>query len=363
MTNVNPAQYERQLQEKLADLRANFAALALPEIEVFRSEPLNFRMRAEFRIWHEGEDSHYAMHNPGGSRPFPITEFPIGSKRIADLMPALMANIRGNQQLRRKLYVAEFLTTLSGDALITLIYHKRLDDNWEAEARELMATLGCPVIGRSRKQKVVLDRDHVTEELQLLDRRYRYKQVETGFTQPNAGINQKMLEWAVTVTGKSKQAPHGDLLELYCGNGNFTVPLAQNFDKVLATEIAKISVNSAHHNLQVNAIDNVTIVRMSSEEFTDALNKVRPFRRLQNIDLDSYHFSTVFVDPPRAGLDSGTLELIKRFDQILYISCNPDTLYTNLEVLTNTHSIKQFAVFDQFPYTHHLESGTLLIRK
>lgn len=359
MTDANPAQYEQQLQNKLSRLQANFAALTMPEIEVFRSEPLRFRMRAEFRIWHEGKDSHYAMHNPGGSRPFPISAFPIGSARIAELMPALMANIRGNELLRHKLYVVEFLTTLSGDALITLIYHKPLDAMWQKAAQVLMATLGCPIIGRSRKQKIVLERDYVIEVLNVLGKQYRYKQVESGFTQPNAGVNQQMLAWAINVSRGSE----GDLLELYCGNGNFTVPLAQNFEKVLATEVSKISVNSARDNLQANNINNVTIVRMSSEDFGDALNNVRPFRRLKDIDLNRYRFSTIFVDPPRAGLDDRTIKLAAGFDRILYISCNPDTLRANLETLSNTHRIEKFAVFDQFPYTHHLESGALLQRR
>ena len=101
----------------------------------------------------------------------------------------------------------------------------------------------------------------------------------------------------------------GDLLELYCGNGNFTLPLASQFERVLATEIAKISVNSAHWNLQENGVSNVTIVRMSSEEITSALNGERPFRRLKEIDLESYQFSTVFVDPTQSRTGPSDLKI------------------------------------------------------
>jgi len=146
-------------------------------------------------------------------------------------------------------------------------------------------------------------------------------------------------------------------------DGNFTCVLAKNFNRVLATEISKISVRSAQYNFEANGIDNVTIVRMSSEEFTEALNGVRPFRRLKDIDLDSYNFSTIFVDPPRAGLDDATVALVKRFDNIIYVSCNPTTLKANLEAISDTHRIESFAVFDQFPYTHHLESGVFLTKK
>jgi tRNA (uracil-5-)-methyltransferase len=96
-----------------------------------------------------------------------------------------------------------------------------------------------------------------------------------------------MLTWAVE---KSKNSG-GDLVELYCGNGNFTLPLAQNFGRVLATEVATTSVNSALYNIKLNQVTNVAVARMSSEEFSQALNKVRAFYRLKDIDLDSYKFS------------------------------------------------------------------------
>ena len=95
---------------------------------------------------------------------------------------------------------------------------------------------------------------------------------------------------------------------------------------------------------------------------TEALNKKREFRRLKDIDLDSYNFSTVLVDPPRAGLDSATIELISNIDNIIYISCNPDTLARDLEILTKTHKIESSAIFDQFPHTPHIESGVFLVK-
>jgi tRNA (uracil-5-)-methyltransferase len=167
-----------------------------------------------------------------------------------------------------------------------------------------------------------------------------------------------MLTWASDCLANSSD----DLVELYCGNGNFTAVLAQHFDKVFATEISKVSVNSANSNFAANKIDNVTIARLSSEEFTQALNKERTFRRLAKVNLESFNFSTIFVDPPRAGLDSGTEKLVTEIDHILYISCNPQTLAENLKQITKTHRVVKAALFDQFPWTHHIESGVLLKR-
>ena len=357
----DPAQYQNQLDNKIAKYRLSMeqAGVDITEITVHRSAPLGFRMRAEFRVWHQDGQVFYAMNRPGEKRPYIIHDFPIGAPLIGKTMPLLLQALNSSAILSRKCFSAEFLTTSSGQVLITLIYHRPLDSEWEAQARALQDRLGLSIIGRSRKQKVVLDKDYVTEQLNIEGRNYSYQQVESGFTQPNAGINCQMLEWS----SKQLAGSSDDLLELYCGNGNFTAVLAQHFNQVLATEISKVSVNSALTNFAANQVDNVKVVRMSSEEFTQALNKQRPFRRLADIDLESYKFSTIFVDPPRAGLDSETEKLVSRFDNILYISCNPETVASNLSQITQTHNIESVAVFDQFPWTDHLESGVLLKSK
>ena len=358
VNTIDPEHYQRQLDTKTAALREAFAPLSPPQPVIFTSPPLHFRMRAEFRIWHQGDASHYAMTPPGGDKPEPIASFPIGSSAMVEAMPRLLAVINATPLLRRKLYAAEFLTTRAGAVLATLIYHRPLGDDWQEAAMEARHRLGIELVGRSRGQKRATGPDWVTETFDVGGRQLSYQQVESGFTQPNAAVNECMLNWAFEV---SRDSP-GDLLELYCGNGNFTLALAANFRRVLATEVAKISVASALHNIAANGIDNVAVVRLSSEEFTAAWNGVRPFNRLRHIDLGSYDFSTLFVDPPRAGLDPATVALARRFERIIYVSCNPETLRDNLEALRSSHRIEQFAVFDQFPYTHHLECGVLLTR-
>ena len=86
-------------------------------------------------------------------------------------------------------------------------------------------------------------------------------------------------------------------------------------------------------------------------------------RRVAEMDLDNHDFRTVLVDPPRAGLDADSCEQTARYERIVYISCNPQTLIDNLEVLCRTHRIERFALFDQFPYTDHLECGVYLVRR
>lgn len=356
----DPASYDAQLAAKLQQFATDFAPFGLPAPAVFRSAPLHFRQRAEFRIWHQGDDIAYAMFDPAEpKRPVLMETFPVASEAICKLMPRLRAALQADAELKRKLFQVNFLSTQAGEMLVTLLYHRKLETAWEAAAAALAEALGIQIIGRSLKQKIVLARDWVQEQLQVGERRLRYQQIEGSFSQPNAGVCQQMLGWAC----EQAAGLGGDLLELYCGNGNFTVALAPHFQRVLATEMSKSSVRAAGHNLAENGITNVAMVRMASEEISDALARVRPFNRLREIDLDSYRFSTLFVDPPRAGLDAGTVALARSFQHILYISCNPQTLRDNVAALADTHQISAAAVFDQFPYTHHLECGLLLTRK
>ncbi|PKH32948.1 tRNA (uridine(54)-C5)-methyltransferase TrmA [Acinetobacter radioresistens] len=356
------ATYQAQLEAKIQRISTQFAEFNPPALEVFESPEQHFRMRAEFRIWHTDQDIFYAMfeRNPEDQQKtvIRVDEFPIADHSINQLMPILLAELKADPLLEKRLFEVDFLATLSGEMLVTLIYHRKLDNEWEKAARTLAEKLNIKIIGRSRGQKLVLTDDFVVEELQVLEQKFKYKQIEGGFTQPNAIVCQKMLEWAC----KAAEASQKHLLELYCGNGNFTLPLSLKFERVLATELAKSSVYAAQWNIEQNGIANIQVARLSAEEFTQAFNGEREFRRLQEaeIDIQSYEFDTVFVDPPRAGIDLDTLKLLQRFDRIIYISCNPDTLHDNLKILLESHKILKFAMFDQFPYTHHVETGILL---
>ncbi len=358
IAGVNPQQYDQQLADKAARLNQLLQPFAAPPAEVFASPPSHYRMRAEFRFWRDGDDCFFAMTGDNGGI-VRVDQFPVACERINTLMPALLHELKQCETLRRKLFQVEFLATTTGDCVVTLAYHRPLDDSWSQHATQLQNRLGCAVIGRSRRQKIVLACDYVDEQFCVNGNTFVQRQPESAFSQPNAAVNAQMLAWAdQCCTGLG-----GDLLELYCGNGNFTLPLSRRFGKVLATEVSKASVQALQHNVAANNCSNIALARLSSEEFTQALNGVRPFRRLAHLNLADYRFSTVLVDPPRAGLDDDTCALLQRFDNIVYISCNPDTLAANLQALCQTHRITRCALFDQFPYTHHMETGVFLQRR
>ncbi|GAA0823684.1 tRNA (uridine(54)-C5)-methyltransferase TrmA [Colwellia asteriadis] len=362
-SHIHPDNYPEQLSSKQQDMAELFSHFTMPVAEVYPSQPLNYRQRAEFRVWHQGDDLYYIMFNSETKEKFRVDDFPVASELINKAMKGLITAIKDNQDLRYKLFQVDFLSTLSGELLISLLYHKPLEESWEQAAKalkvELSAIAPVDIIGRAKKQKIIVDKDYVMESLNVGNKTFIYQQVENSFTQPNAQVNEQMLLWAQQATKDST----GDLIELYCGNGNFSIALAENFTRVLGTEISKTSVRSAQINIEKNGIDNIDIVRMSSEEFSQAMNGERQFRRLEGFDLTAYNYDTVLVDPPRAGLDKDSVELVRRFEKVIYISCNPETLKENLALLTTTHKVDKYALFDQFPYTHHIEVGVILTKK
>lgn len=348
--------YTEQVSYKKAEIEALFSSFEIEKFDFVASAASHYRSRSEFKIWKEEDTISYAMGSLDKKGSVCITHCPKVELRISELMPKLIKSIEANVILREKLFTIEFLAS-SEDLLVTLIYHKPLDLLWDNEGKELERAFDISVIGRSRGVKRVLSKDFVEERFMVAGKSYCYHIIEGGFSQPNRTINKAMIDWVLEHLHECQ-----DLLELYCGYGNFTIPLSQKFNKVLATEISKTSIASALKNCELNTISNIVFLRMSAEELTSAFNKERDFVRLRNTELDSYDFSHVFVDPPRAGMDEQSLAFISQFETIIYISCNPHTLKRDLEMLLTHYKIEHFALFDQFPHTEHIESGVVLKR-
>lgn len=350
--------YEGQLNDKLILNQERFSSFYKGEITLFTSPEDHYRSRSEFKLWHDGDILRYAMNHVDKKGVVFIEECPQVNEHIEALMPKLLASIE-EKKIGFKLFGVDFLSSSEGEIVVSLLYHRRLDDEWLSLAAEIAQDLGIYIIGRSRKQKITIGQDYITETLKINESSYKFNYIENSFTQPNPRVNEKMLVWALDKFSIAS----GDLLELYCGAGNFTIPFAKHFNKILATEIAKSSINAAKENMLLNDVKNIEFVRMSVEEFVDALDEVREFRRMKDIDMDSYNINSIFVDPPRSGMDENSCRFASRYEHILYISCNPETLVRDLDILSQTHEVVDMALFDQFPYTHHVEVGVKLIKK
>lgn len=376
---TDPKNYSSYLQEKCAYLVHLFEdhGFSFPAPRIFASDPCHYRMRAEFAIFFEnrpeGKWFDYVMFRRQGKvkERIALESYTPGHEPISRLMTPLRKLILKNSDLAVKLFEIDFLVSQEEDAVIALHYHKKLDEDAFAltleELRSDLNELGFKVrgiIAHAKKQAVTAGEPFVIEKLILDDgRQILLKQVEGTFSQPNAKVCTQMLNFAACC---SEGMQDTDLLELFCGSGTFTCTLAPLYRKVLATEICRVPTKTALFNLEANNLKNTKLVRLSAAEAAQALNREREFRRLQDaeVNLDEYEFKTLLIDPPRSGLqDEASLAFTARFERIIYISCGMESLVSDLDYLTKTHRIELAACFDQFPYTPHLETGVLLVKK
>lgn len=390
LTTTDPEHYQQYLDEKIATVQAllraelntpqsvlGYADLLKLTPEIAPSLPQGYRMRAEFAIQHH-DDTHfsYAMFAPH-SKPrqmILIEQFSGCPQAINNAMALVREHLPAHQILKRKLFEVDFLCGDNDAVVITLHYHKKLDEAWQealAQLRQQLQELGlnCSFIGRARKQKLVLGDDFVVDTYKTIRGDVSIKHYEATFSQPNSYVCQSMLNFAISCAQQVKEhvpEAENDLLELYCGSGTFTMAVAPLFRQVLATELDRVPMAAGRDNMVVNNITNTKLIRLSAQEVSEALTGVREFNRLklQQIDLKDYHFHTLLIDPPRAGLhDETALRFTADYDHVIYISCSPESLAYDLSYLTKTHAIMRLAFFDQFPYTHHLESGVFLIKR
>jgi len=181
--------------------------------------------------------------------------------------------------------------------------------------------------------------------LEAFDLNYQF--LPTDFTQVNAGINRKMVPMAVEMLDLNGE---DEVLDLFCGLGNFTLPIARTAGVVVGVEGDEALVQRARDNADRNEITNAEFyaVDLQDEETGGVWLNDR--------------YSKVLLDPPR----SGALEIVQKMGQIkperiVYVSCNPSTLARDADELVNNQGYRLVSagVMDMFPHTAHVESIAL----
>ncbi|ANH12822.1 TPA: 23S rRNA (uracil(1939)-C(5))-methyltransferase RlmD [Legionella pneumophila] len=188
---------------------------------------------------------------------------------------------------------------------------------------------------------------HAYLSYELPDYQITFQFHPNDFTQVNAELNRKMVTQAIQLM----ELKNSDIvLDLFCGLGNFSLPMAKHCSRVIGVEGNKNMVERAYMNAKSNHITNVDF-------YAANLDDVMEVRNLVNTS-----FSKVLIDPPR----SGALEIVKQIDsidpeRIVYVSCNPITLARDTDILVNQkgYVLITAGVMDMFPHTAHVESIAL----
>lgn len=170
------------------------------------------------------------------------------------------------------------------------------------------------------------------------------------FIQVNAKMNEKMIDQAMSLLDIQK---NDVILDLFCGLGNFTLPLATQVKKVTGIEGEKSLVERAQHNAHLNDLKNVSF------HVADLT------QNHENSDWFKEDYNKILIDPPRSGAWE-VLPLIAetKAETLLYVSCHPASLARDTDRLVNELGFKlvKAGVMDMFPHTSHVESIALFTR-
>lgn len=177
-----------------------------------------------------------------------------------------------------------------------------------------------------------------------------YDFLPTDFTQVNTDINRKMIKLAMQLLQTNK---NDKVLDLFCGLGNFTLPLASLVKEVVGVEADRDLIERAKQNALSNQLTNTRYYQADL------------YQSIEQAWIDET-FDKILLDPPR----SGAFEIVQdidRFktDRIVYVSCYPGTLARDLDVFVNNKgfTLESVGVMDMFPHTGHVESIALLTRQ
>ena len=326
------------------DLGVPAQTVALPGNEA------RYRMRARFQI----RDTAIGFFAPGGRRLVQIEDCLLVERPIADAL-ARIRHLLQAEPRARKIEAVE-MTSLGEEegASVGLHLHAvghRDRGNWKIDPRTLSAWMkfaqenhfpqatagrrepGDPPRWRARYRP---DAEHPDLCLGVSPE---------SFIQPNRALNRLLVKSVVEECRLNDEAL---VLDLYCGAGNFSLPLAVRAGRVLGVEENPYAVADAELNREENEVGNAEFLHRSVQELTteEVISK-----------LGGQRPGVVVLDPPRKGaLEAMPLVTALAPERVVYVSCNPATLARDArELVASGYRARAAYVFDMFPHTAHLE--------
>ncbi len=372
--------YEAQLeykQQQVVDSLERLGHLEGFVVEPIRgmSRPWRYRNKMEFSFGAAADgELLLGLHRRGSWRDIvEVSDCMLASTRlnraraaVADVCRALGLRPFGRERhegLLRHLVVRE--ARASGDLLINLFVAARFPE--ESRLAESVAqTCGCTSFGvtvnSTPADAAVGDGPHMLLGPPFLRERLAEVDLQvpaTAFLQTNSEMCDVLYELALSGAGADRERP---AVDLYCGIGALSLPLARRARHVQAVEIQEDAIVAARENARTNDITNVTFYARD----------VRPLLKFPphpTLDAERHDAAErpalVMVDPPRAGMARKALQRAAALgaDRLVYVSCNPTTLAGNGAALVELgYRLERVTPVDMFPQTHHIETVALFAR-
>ncbi|HAT1594424.1 23S rRNA (uracil(1939)-C(5))-methyltransferase RlmD [Klebsiella oxytoca] len=338
------ASVELQQQSK----RAALARLMKREVDdIIAASPWGYRRRARLSLNYQPKTQQLQIgfRKANSSEIVDVVQCPVLVPTLGALLPAVRECLSGLQSLRQLGHVELVqadngpLMVLRHTAALPAADKEKLERFSQSHGLSLYLAPQSEIVEQIRGEAPWYTSDGLRLVFSPRD-----------FIQVNDGVNQLMVHTALEWLDIQ---PQDRVLDLFCGMGNFTLPLAKRAAQVVGVEGVPALVAKGQENAALNALYNVTFFHENLEE--DVTRQAWA----------KHGFDKVLLDPARAGAAGVMLHIIKLAPRrVVYVSCNPATLARDSDVLLQAgYTIQRLAMLDMFPHTGHLESMVLFEHK
>ncbi|HDS3244720.1 TPA: 23S rRNA (uracil(1939)-C(5))-methyltransferase RlmD [Klebsiella aerogenes] len=338
------ASIELQQQSK----RAALSRLMKRDVDdIIAAEPWGYRRRARLSLNYQPKTQQLQMgfRKVNSSEIIDVVQCPVLVPQLEALLPAVRECLTSLQSQRQLGHVE--LVQADNGPLMVLRHTAALTAADKEKLERFSQTHGLSLY--LAPQSEILEHIRGDEPWYTSDG-LRLVFSPRDFIQVNDGVNQKMVRTALAWLDIQ---PQDRVLDLFCGMGNFTLPLAKAAASVVGVEGVPALVAKGRENAALNELQNVTFFHENLEE-----DVTRQAWAKHGID-------KILLDPARAGAPGVMAHIIKLAPRrMVYVSCNPATLARDSEALLQAgYRIQRLAMLDMFPHTGHLESIVLFERE
>lgn len=347
--NLQHLSHEGQIaakQQVLGELMGKFAkAGSIEQVAPIVSQPWHYRRCARFSVMPAGNGLQIGFRKKQSKDIVDVAHCPVLAESLNALLPALrelLTSLKG----RRHLGHVELVEADNGR--VVLIRHLQPFSDTDMTALRQFADQHQLMLYLAPTSDAVDSISGPVPYYELDGQQLFFSPKD--FIQVNRDVNQQMVAQAIDWLDLQ---PGDRVLDLFCGLGNFSLPLAKRAWAVVGVEGVDEMVEKAGENAARNQCDNAAFYQANLED--DVTTK----------SWAQEQFNKILLDPARAGA-AGVMQHVVNLhpEKVVYVSCNPATLARDSQVLLEQgYQLEKLGMMDMFPHTGHLESMALFTKR
>lgn len=338
-----------QLVEKQTAVTKLFAKFAkspkLPWQPAIESQTTEYRRSARVACIYDKQNKYLKLgfRAAKSKKIVEVKNCPILSGAYKDIFVQLRTELECDHAFSSVSHVQ--LCEADNGAFLLLRHTQKISEQAKSRLAQTYASHGFELVWDDGKQPPVYDK---LPEYSVLDTRFNFKL--DNFIQVNAQVNEKMLKQAFSWLNLQAD---DQVLDLFCGIGNFSLLAAIWAQRVVGVEGVETSVAMAKQNAQTNCLTNVSF---ECFDLTQAIEESTWFDEQLNV---------LILDPSRTGAYEVLQTMpLTQFEKVLYVSCDPVTLARDSALLLQAgFDIEKVGLMNMFPHTGHIETMALFQRR